>query len=764
MKRVYRSAVLTAAVSIGLSTLMVPPVLAEETAAVAVCPAKEGDTAPTASVVADERNEDTNSIHVMGRGWCAQPGHGGSTVVVKIDRGAYNREDQNSLPREFRNRGVWKIIKTDDKTGNFDVTIDLPNDISDGDHGLFFLSGSFKKDDEGNLVDVSRSKDSHFVVGEHVPDPLVDPSPVYAGGLKPPPADKKDNIIAVPDANSQELKIVYPAGHPGEWVRIRQLYFVMSDTDKDGHPYDTLPPSSPTAVCGQFESWPFYAKDFTKRDWYKLDEQRAVTLPYNYLRRTVGPTIIIARTEAFSPEVEDQTVLGWTWINNHGTPDKQDIYPGFVDPITPERNTYNVFKEWVKTADASDSQKELYLNWLGCEAPRVADPEESNLDETGRAVAYPVKPVVDGQRNLVIPSSPAVDYFIDGKKVSGLVAPAGDDASVVTVVAKPALGFRFVLPKKDGRIDPSKNLETSYEVEVPAASAEKNLIEAPQSGPRSDTGEGSLTVTPGRVKAGEVITVAGSGYADLTNGGHIAVKIDDGGKIKPNPNQDGMDVIAPEAVSDHTAVKTDLLPGADGSWSVKVRIPKNLAPGRHWVRVLSNNGAGSANASHHAEFKVTDANGKVPGETDQPTEPVVVDPPTVNVLRGMLQDQNVSVKDPAKLSDAELTAVQNAVAHSLGQGYKVSVADGKVVASREGGDSVSYALDALFPAKPVPSPKPESGNDSSSHKDSTGIVSSGLIGSLVGAFLAVLGIGGFVASNPSVLNGLPQLIRQVLGR
>ena len=790
MSKRVASAALIAVVSVGVSVLSVPTVVAQEGAAAVVCPAKEGDAVPPTSIVADERDEDTNSIHVVGRGWCAQPGHGGSNVAVKIDRGAYDREDQSSLPEEFRNRGVWQIIEADEKTGDFDVTIELPKDISEGDHDLFFLSGSFKKDDQGNLIDISRSQESHFIIGEHIPDESSGNSPYVDGFFFPEkvkdrpynvriatklPFERKDNIVVLPDNENKQLKVVYPAGQPGEWINVQQLTFNNErkmDDDKGWY----IEPSSTEKVCDESESWSFdHVEDgeYTPFAWHKLDENRSATIPYAYLKKTVGPSVLVARTEKWDFNVPWNSLLGWAWMNNHGAPGDQELYPGFVDPITPDRNIYEAYKEWAGVADLPEGQmiyrnedkKNFEANVFGCRVPLDRVVEKPDVS-AGLAVAYPVEPVVDGGRNIVIPQSPAVEYFIDGKRVSGKVAPAGDEASEVEVVAKPAFGFRFVLPQDDGRIDPAQNTQTSYKVSVPAASTEKKLIEAPQSGPRSDAGAGSVSVSPDRVKAGEVITLTGKDYPDLSADGHIAVKIDDGGKIKPNPNQEGTDVLAPEGTSDYTAVKAELMPGADGSWSAKVRIPGDLAPGRHWVRLLSNNGAGTANGSHHGEFKVTDADGKVPGESEQPSEPVVVDPPSVNVLRGMLQDQKVSVKDPAKLSDAELKAIKDAVVHALGQGYTVSVAGGKVVASREGGEDVTYALAELFPTKstpaPEPKPEPKPGNDSSSQLGSAAGV--GVIGALVGALLAVLGIGGFIASNPAVVDALPQPIRQLLGR
>ncbi|WP_221622755.1 hypothetical protein, partial [Corynebacterium bovis] len=69
-------------------------------------------------------------LRVSGTGWC-NPTHGGATIALKIDDGAFSRLPETKV---HDNLTVWQIVKAD-LSGNWSVDIDLPDGTTAGPRG-----------------------------------------------------------------------------------------------------------------------------------------------------------------------------------------------------------------------------------------------------------------------------------------------------------------------------------------------------------------------------------------------------------------------------------------------------------------------------------------------------------------------------------------------------------------------------------------------------------------------------------------------------
>lgn len=128
-------------------------------------------------------------------------------------------------------------------------------------------------------------------------------------------------------------------------------------------------------------------------------------------------------------------------------------------------------------------------------------------------------------------------------------------------------------------------------------------------GPVDGMGSGTLHV--GSVEPGGLLTFSGEGFPDRSGNedAFFGVKLNDG--LIPLPaEQDG----ASEGDVDGSGVfnLTGGLPGADGKFEAKVRVPKDLKPGAYFLRVLGGQDGGEG-FSKWAWFTVTDPDA---GSTD----------------------------------------------------------------------------------------------------------------------------------------------------
>ncbi|MFT3971338.1 MAG: Ig-like domain repeat protein [Micropruina sp.] len=124
-----------------------------------------------------------------------------------------------------------------------------------------------------------------------------------------------------------------------------------------------------------------------------------------------------------------------------------------------------------------------------------------------------------------------------------------------------------------------------------------------QAAPRPETGNGTLTISKVEVTPGGTITLKGTGFDQRPSGGFLSYKLNDGG-LKFTTG-------APDGTVDETGTvqtaKAANLPNASGAFSVKLTIPKTLAPNSdgtaYWVRLLAGNDGGPA-ASKYVHFTV----------------------------------------------------------------------------------------------------------------------------------------------------------------
>ncbi|MEJ4098474.1 hypothetical protein [Corynebacterium bovis] len=162
-------------------------------------------------------------LRVSGTGWC-NPTHGGATIALKIDDGAFSRLPETKV---HDNLTVWQIVKAD-LSGNWSVDIDLPDGTTagprgsnpalppPGEHWIRILSGSLQQDDPIRTIPSPAQKKeglTSFVVGEYKPG--SPPDPVN------PRSDLTDatrhGVTATRRANG-DLVVTVPGAVEGDWI------------------------------------------------------------------------------------------------------------------------------------------------------------------------------------------------------------------------------------------------------------------------------------------------------------------------------------------------------------------------------------------------------------------------------------------------------------------------------------------------------------------------------------------------------------------
>lgn len=137
--------------------------------------------------------------------------------------------------------------------------------------------------------------------------------------------------------------------------------------------------------------------------------------------------------------------------------------------------------------------------------------------------------------------------------------------------------------------------------------------------PRPEAGKGKLTISKVAVTPGGTITINGTGFDQRPAGGFLSYKLNDGALQFTSGGPDG--VLDPPGTVKTT--KAANLPNASGSFSVKLTIPKTLAPNSnpttYWVRLLAGNDGGSL-ASKYVHFTVVKFSSTVKASFDSKTK------------------------------------------------------------------------------------------------------------------------------------------------
>lgn len=166
-------------------------------------------------------------------------------------------------------------------------------------------------------------------------------------------------------------------------------------------------------------------------------------------------------------------------------------------------------------------------------------------------------------------------------------------------------------------------LSSGTTVVAPAFAADSPAAETTTAKPKADApkgepngaGNGKFSVETTNVEPGGLVTVKGVGFDKRPdNGGFLALKIDDG-KIAPPENQDGADISSVDG--DTAYVAEDNLPGEDGNFTAKLRLPNDITEGKHWIRILSG-GDGGPTLTKYEWFTVGDEPAEEPTAEDKP--------------------------------------------------------------------------------------------------------------------------------------------------
>lgn len=140
-----------------------------------------------------------------------------------------------------------------------------------------------------------------------------------------------------------------------------------------------------------------------------------------------------------------------------------------------------------------------------------------------------------------------------------------------------------------------------------------------QAAPRPQAGNGTLTIAKATVTPGGTITLDGTGFDQRPAGGFLSYKLNDGALQFTSGAPDG--TVDPTGTV--TTAKPANLPGASGSFSVKLTVPATLEPNAdgtaYWVRLLAGNDGGSI-ASKYVHFTVVKFSSSTKASFDSKTK------------------------------------------------------------------------------------------------------------------------------------------------
>ncbi|MDK8510887.1 YncE family protein [Corynebacterium bovis] len=215
---------------------------------------------------------------------------------------------------------------------------------------------------------------------------------------------------------------------------------------------------------------------------------------------------------------------------------------------------------------------------------------------------------------------------------------------------------------------------------LPVASAQTDA-------PRPGTGKGTLQIVGSpTVPAGGIVRIKGSGFEKRDgNQYQLAVKLDDGAIPLPT-DQEGADLVAKRPA--HYGTKPENLPGDDGTFTMAIRLPADLTPGTHWIRILGGSDGGPV-VSKFVEFTVPDPSA--------PPAPAPAPAPSTEAPAPAPQEQAQGPSVTASVADINYRGTTDLAVSALGftpsRNVRATV-DGKPVALAKGAPDAPVAAEA----------------------------------------------------------------------
>ncbi|MEL4165063.1 YncE family protein [Corynebacterium bovis] len=215
---------------------------------------------------------------------------------------------------------------------------------------------------------------------------------------------------------------------------------------------------------------------------------------------------------------------------------------------------------------------------------------------------------------------------------------------------------------------------------LPVASAQTDA-------PRPGVGQGTLQIVGSpTVPAGGIVRIKGSGFEKRDGDQYqLAVKLDDGAIPLPT-DQEGADLVARRVA--HYGTKPENLPGDDGTFTMAIRLPADLTPGTHWIRILGGSDGGPV-VSKFVEFTVPDPSA--------PPAPAPAPAPSTEAPAPAPQEQAQGPSVTATVADINYRGTTDLAVSALGftpsRNVRATV-DGKPVALAKGAPDAPVAAAA----------------------------------------------------------------------